>query len=49
MGEINGPKISVNSVNYTGIQKQNIELCMRNSSTILNLRKDFNKEGINSE
>ena len=25
MGEINGPKISVNSVNYTGIQKQNIE------------------------
>lgn len=25
MSEVNGPKISVNSVNYTGIQKQNVE------------------------
>ena len=25
MSEINGPKFSVNQVNYTGIQKQNIE------------------------
>jgi len=25
MSEVNGPKISVNQLNYTGIQKQNVE------------------------
>lgn len=33
MSEVNGPKISVNSVNYTGIQKQNQDIVTDNTET----------------
>lgn len=34
MSEVNGPKISVNQLNYTGIQKQNTETTPENTESL---------------
>ena len=34
MSEVNGPKISVNQLNYTGIQKQNVESAPESAETM---------------